>query len=54
MPVFLSSDTTVICKHMGAHPVICECPRYFLHTCLLVCACIGDVSVCICNVCACM
>ena len=27
MPVFLSSDTTVICKKMGAHPIICECPR---------------------------
>jgi hypothetical protein len=52
MPVFLSSDTTVMCKHMGAHPTICECPRYFLHTCLLVCACIGDVSVYICNICA--
>ena len=24
MPVFLSSDTTVICKKMGAHPIICE------------------------------
>ena len=26
LPVFLSSDTTVICKHMGAHPIICEFP----------------------------
>ncbi len=24
MPIFLSSDTTVICKKMGAHPIICE------------------------------
>ena len=26
MPVFLSSGTTVICKKMAAHPIICECP----------------------------
>lgn len=25
LPVFLSSDTTVICKKMGAHPIISEC-----------------------------
>ncbi len=24
LPVFLSSDATVICKNMGAHPIICE------------------------------
>ena len=24
LPVFLSSDTTVICKTMGAHPIISE------------------------------
>ena len=24
MPMFLSSDTTVICKKMGAHPIICK------------------------------
>ena len=28
MPVFLSSDTTVICKKMGAHPIISECPAH--------------------------
>jgi hypothetical protein len=28
MPVFLSSDTTVICKKMGAHPIIRECPPF--------------------------
>ena len=25
VPVFLSSDTTVICKKMGGHPIICKC-----------------------------
>ncbi len=27
LPVFLSSDATVICKEMGAHPIIGESPR---------------------------
>ncbi len=25
VPAFLSSDSTVICKKMGGHPVICKC-----------------------------
>jgi hypothetical protein len=30
LPVFLSSDATVICKHMGAHPIISESCIYIL------------------------
>lgn len=29
LPVFLSSDATVICKKMGAHPIISECANMF-------------------------
>ena len=36
LPVFLSSDATVICKHMGAHPIICE-PLAFSCQCINTC-----------------
>ena len=39
MPVFLSSDTTVICKKMGAHPIIRECPYTQTHMLVYVCIC---------------
>ena len=26
VPIFLSSDATVICKKMGGHPIMCKCP----------------------------
>jgi hypothetical protein len=46
IPVFLSSDTTVICKKMGAHPLICE-----FHTthcqCMYVNVCKCMYNVCI-------
>ncbi len=29
LPVFLSSDATVICKKMGAHPIISESTNMF-------------------------
>jgi hypothetical protein len=41
VPVFLSSDTTVICKKKGAHIIICEfppCPCQYIH--VYVCICI--------------
>ncbi len=47
LPVFSCSDATVICKHMGAHPIICEsmalsCPC--IYTCIYmhirICTCI--------------
>jgi hypothetical protein len=44
VPVFLSSDTTVICKKMGAHPITCEFVSFmcmYVH----VCACIYIVLV---------
>ena len=61
MPVFLSSDTTVICKKMGTHPIICEsacCMQVYVYVCIVlyhVCICMYDtcivlylyVSVCI-------
>jgi hypothetical protein len=31
VPAFLSSDTTVICKKMGAHPIICEYTFLYMH-----------------------
>ena len=31
LPVFLSSDTTVICKSMAAHPIISEFTTCFCH-----------------------
>ena len=57
LPVFLSSDTTVICKHMGAHPIICEFPPspcWYMYVYVCICMyiyvfeCIYVVYVCIC------
>jgi hypothetical protein len=42
LSVFLSSDTTVICKKMGDHPIISECLSHLV--CLYV-----TVYVCICS-----
>jgi len=41
IPVFLSSDTTVICKKMGAHPLICEyhtkhCQCMYVYVCIYI------------------
>jgi hypothetical protein len=41
MPVFLSSDTTVICKKMGAHPIICAYPPR-------ICVCMIMYAICMC------
>jgi hypothetical protein len=54
LPVFLSSDATVICKHMGAHPVICEPLAFpclgintciYMHICLCTCVYIQIYSI---------
>jgi hypothetical protein len=42
MPVLLSSDTTVVCKKMGAHPIICESACY-MHVYLYVSVCIDSI-----------
>ena len=47
LPVFLSSDATVICKHMGAHPIISEYGIYILaNTCIYVHISCSVVSIC--------
>jgi len=48
VPVFLSSDTTVICKKMGAHPIISECASHCISMYVTVFVCIHVVCVCIC------
>ena len=45
MPVFLSSDTTVICKRWALTPSFVSARARFLYTRMHVCACMYDVSV---------
>ena len=54
LPVFLSSDTTVICKKMGAHPIISECLSHLVCMYVTVYVCICTLFVIYASVCICM